>query len=83
MPQSDLIAAQLLCVCIKKPPPHSGTQITGGLIHIHYYIEYIRVEYSDRNIHGFGILFNHPAVGRIISGIHHEKMQPEFHLPMP
>ena len=73
--QCNLIAAQLLCMGIEVTPPHSGAEVTGGLIHIHHNIKNIRVKDPHRDIHKSCIFLNELPVFRLISRIHHNKFQ--------
>ena len=76
MAESNLVTAQFLCVMIEMPSSHSRTQIARGLIYMEDCLKNIRFVNCNRNIQFSCVLFDHLAVFRAVSRIHHQ----EFHI---
>ena len=70
MPQSNLVASQLLRVAIEVSPAHPGAQVAGGFLHIVNRLENVGFKDSDRNSQKARIVLNDAAVFRVVAGIH-------------
>ena len=73
--QSDLIAAQLLRLGVKRPAPHPGAEVAGVLVYLHRHVENITVENSHGDLQQAGVFLDQAAVLRRVAGVHHEKDQ--------
>ena len=79
MAQSNFIAAQLPGIGIEIAPAHPRAQITGRTACIHYCLKNIRLKNRNRYSQELCILLNQLTVRRMISRIHHKKLQSELH----
>ena len=73
VPQSDLVAAELLRAAIQIAPAHTGAEIAGGLAGAVRNFKYVALEDRDGDVQKRRVAFDFPAVELIVAGVHHEK----------
>ncbi len=81
--ERDFIAPALLGKFVEIPAPHTGAKVTGRapLLNVDH-SENIALENTDGHTQKLCVAFDECAVSRRVSGIHYDKFQPEFELPV-
>ncbi len=71
--ESNLIAAELLCLAVKVAAAHPGTEVAGRFFNLIDGIKNVRFEDCDRNSEHFGVFFDYHTVDIAVTRIHHQK----------
>ena len=68
--ESNLIAAEILCLAVKIAPAHSGTDVAGRLGNVVYRVKDPGAEHGERDSEKFGVSLNHPKSCFAVAGVH-------------